>query len=546
MLALFNDALDDVPVKEQSERFVGMDAASKPTLLAPGAIRNGRNMWMDVDGLIRTRPGLRFNSLSNTLPIVGGTKQIQGAGYFDTVGREAILTIRNGKLYEIPSADNAATATYLAGPAPSTSADVVFAQLVDRMFYTDGTIRWSLYSAGWTHGTVTAFSDASAMPTWRTIVAHKFRLLAVDADGIKIYASAIGEAYQASNWVKTENFRVGTGEGDPIRAVLSSQSGKLIVLTERAAWQVDTSNATVANWTADKITGLTGCVEGKTAVEIGQDTYFLSRYGVVSLGGLADNISINAAATLSSPIQSLIDRINWTYISTAWATTWRDLYLLALPIDSDTSPTLIVPFNTRTRAWAPPWTATLETADLGGGNTAAFSGWARGLVSRFGSKQETLLADTCGRLLRLDDSYTKDENAAADTNEIISWATLRAHVFGSEEAFKQGFWLEVDWFNSTGADVQINLVRDGLKAYPDKTLVNCDIIASGLGTNAIDSFPMLFPIVFQANETYRKSWGLRQFNRFREASIQLVSQQGAMKIRTVRVAAFVDTPALTR
>lgn len=547
-LVLFNDGLDDLPVREQSEGFFGTDTVSKPTLLPPNFIRTGSNIWMDVDGLIRTRPGLRFNALCNTLPLVGPTTRIQGAAYFDTPALERILAVRDGKLYEIVTAENAAAVNHLAGPTPSTTADIKFAQLVDRMFYTDGTLtlRWAYYTAGWTFGTVATFSDTSAMPAWKLIVAHKFRLLAVDADGTKLYASAIGDAYLPANWVRTENIRIGSGEGDPIKAVLSSQSGNLIVLTERAAWQVDTSDASAANWIVRKITGLIGCVEGKTAVEIGQDVLYLSRYGVVSLGALTDNIGLNASTTLSSPMQGIINRINWSAIDTAWATTWRDLYILALPITTDTTPTIFLCYNTRTKAWATPWAATLATANLTGGVTAAFTGWTGAVVTRFGAKQETLITDNCGRLLRFDDNFEADESAVSSSVDIISHVRMRAHAFGAEESYKQPFWLEIDWFNSTAEGVQVNLVRDGLLAYPDKSLASCEIVASGLETNDLVSFPIKFPFYFQPNEVYRKSWTLRKFSRFREVSVQIVALRGVLKIRTVRIAAFVDTPALIR
>lgn len=543
-LYLFNDQLDEAPEKETSEGFSGMDAVSKPTLLLPGQVRAGSNMWMDVDGIVRTRPGLRFNALCNTLPLVAGARQIQGLGYFDTVANERILAVRNGKLYEILSAGNAATVNELAGPTPSTSADVQFAQLVDRMFYQDGVLRWSLNSAGWTHGSVTTFSDASAMPTWKLIGAHRFRMLAVDADGIRLYASAVGQAHNAADWVRTDNIRVGDGEGDPITAIISGTS-YLTVLCERSAYQVDTSAASLANWSIRKITDLGGCCAGKTALSIGQDIIFLSRYGVTNLGALADTISINPATLISAAVQFIIDRINWTAIGTAWATSWRDLYILALPLGSDTSPNTLLTFNTRTGQWATPWASTLATADLGSGNFQAFTGWAGAVVTRFGQKQETLLADTCGRLLRMDDSYERDDNTAANTNLIVSYVTLRGCAFGAPEAFKQPFWLEIEFFNSTGAGVQLNLVRDGLQAFPDRTLPACEIIATGLETNNLRSFPIVFPLQFQPNEAFYKTFVLRGQGRFRQATIQAVATSGAMKIRSATFAAFVDTPQLT-
>jgi hypothetical protein len=543
MEGLFNDQVDEVPEKADAKLFVGMDAATPASELAPGMIRKGENMWVDVDRLLQTRPAFKFNTLLNTSPGAGPSYRVQGAAYYDIPGFERILAVREGKLYEVVSADDNATNAHVTGPTPSASADISFAQLVATMLWTDGTLRFSFYSAGWTHGTVTTFSDASAMPTWSKLVAHGFRALALDPLTDKIYASAVGQASAAADWVKTENIRVGDGTGDPTLEMISGQNGLLIIVKEKSAWWVNTSAASVANWTSGRITGLTGCVEGKTAVQMGQDIYFLSREGVVSLGQLPNTDSISPADTLSAPMQPYIDRINWAAIGTAWGAPWRSLYVLALPVDSDTYPSLFLCYNTRLKAWATPWKCTLPNQSLGAG-TATFAGWSAGVVTRFGKKQETLIGDTCGRLVRLDSTATKDESAAAASQEIVSWGTLRAFDFAHPDHLKQPFWLALEFFMSTANNVQINLVRDGLKAYPDKSLVDCEIIATGLRTNNLTSFPIIFPLIFQPNEAYLKNFHIREFDRFREAGIQFVSQAGRLRLRSLRMQAFIDTPLL--
>lgn len=547
MPTIFNDALDDTPADALAEGFTGIDQATKPARLPPGRVRDGRNMWCDVDGVLQTRPAFKFVALLNDTP-GAGTYRIQGAHYYDVPAAERVVAVRQGKLYELAAVANNTTPATLAGPSFSTSADVAMAQLVDRIFSCDGTLRWHIYSAGWSHGSVTTFSDATAMPTWSHIVAHNFRLLAVESGGNKIYASAIGQAHNAADWVKTDTFRVGSGEGDPCKRLLSAQGGNLIVLNEASAWLVNTSNATVSNWNATKITGLTGCVEGKTAVPFGQDVLFLSRFGVVSLGALQTTDSINPASTLSAPIQKLINRINWAAIGTAWATAWRDLYLLALPLDSETYPTQIVCFNTRTASWSTPWEAPLNNVDVSTGPTvtATFAGFSAGIVTRFAAKQETIVGDTCGRLHRLDDLAEEDESSTTASHEIESWVTLRAMDYEAPTHLKQPFWMEAEFFRSTGQNVQINLVRDGLLTYPDKAKADCEIIASGVVSGNFTTFPLSFPLTFVANESYRKSYHLRNLWRFREASLQFIAGQGQLRIRTAQLSAFIDTPILTQ
>ena len=86
-------------------------------------------------------------------------------------------------------------------------------------------------------------------------------------------------------------------------------------------------------WTSAAITQQIGCVAGRTAVTIGQDTLFLTRKGVASLGRLAQADTVSEAVFLSLPIRPTIDRINWAAVGTAFATEWAGYYLLALPLD---------------------------------------------------------------------------------------------------------------------------------------------------------------------------------------------------------------------
>jgi hypothetical protein len=578
-LSLFNDSLDDVPVSAGCDGFSGVDIASKANLLSPDIVRDGRNVWMDSNQLLQTRPGLRFNVLLNTGTAGLASPRIQGLGYYDTPLIERTLAVRAGKLYEINGADVSAPFNELTGPTPDPTANVRFMQLVDRMFYVDTVLRWAHYDSGpgWTHGTVTAFDTAAPMPDWLTICAHGFRMLAVESKGYKIYASAIGQAKDAADWVQTENIRVGTGEGDPITALISGQAGNLIVLNLGSAWVVDTTDPQLANWIVRKITDVAGCVEGKTAVSFGQDVIFLSRHGVVTLGALANIDSISSAQTLSAPVQPIIDRINWAAIGNAFATLWQDLYLLAVPLDNETHPSLILPFNMRTRRWMTPWAATLGgviLGDLGGaslftdetglflededGNlildsggspadpleAVPFEGFSAALVTRFAGRQETLIGDTTGRLLKIDPSYEKDDNGPADSQDVPSWVTLKAHDFDFPQHDKQPFWLEVEFRKSTANGVQLNLVRDGLLTYPEQSLDDCEIIARPLTTGTLGVFPIVFPLEFKPNANYRRTFHIRNQPRFRECGLQVHCPRGRLSLRSARFSVFLDTPNL--
>lgn len=542
ILPITQDATDDAPDKAGAEAFTGCDVLTDPTKLGPETIRTGENIWFDADLLAQTRPGLRFNTALTRATVGAQPVKVRGLGYYDTPEREAVLVSGDGKLYEITGAGNAATSNELAN-SPSATAPMHFAQLVDKMYWSDGTLRWSLYTGGvWSHSSVLAFSNAAAMPAWGLICAHALRLLAYDPATDKIYASALGQASAPGDWVQTENIRVGTGEGDPVMALISGQNGYLIVIKERSAWYVDTSDASVANWTSQRITNLAGAVAGRTAVQIGQDVFFLSSFGVVALGALATTNAISEAVNLSRPLQPFIDRINPAALGTAWATLWRDHYLLAVPLDSATQPSHFLPFNTTTRRWGTPWTCTMPANSVGSG--VAFTGWSGGVAANFGGTQETLIADNTGRVFRLDRTYEKDESAPDITQEIVSWLTIRACDHELPEHWKQPLLAIVEFFNSTGADVQVNLVRDGRRAYPAIALNACEVIASALATNALMTFPIKFPWQFQANAGYTRQFPLRGRGRYKHASLQIVSRKNRLKLRAARLASFVDAPDL--
>lgn len=543
---LLNDTTDDQPDMVSAVGFTGFDLAIDPTApeMPPGVCQNGLNVWCDVDLLLQTRPGLRFNTQLTRATIGGGSHVPRGAGYYDIPGFERVLVSGDGKLYEILGAGNNATSNVLT-PTPSATADAIFAQLVATMFWSDGTLHHSTYSGGsWTHGTVTTFSGGGAMPTWGTIVSHAGRLLAHDPATNKLYASAVGAANTPTNWVATENIIVGDGIGDPLKWAISGQNGLLFVINERSAWMVDTSDASVANWKATRITALAGARAAKTVMQIGQAIYYLSADGVVSLGALSTSDSINPKTTLSAPIEPIIDRINAAAVGTAWATKWATLYLLAVAIDGAPTPNCLLCFNTLTGRWGAPWTCTLpdQTVDSA---LLTFAGWVAGCVTNFGDEEETLILDNTGRVLRLDANFESDEYAVASSQSIESWVTTKAFTHDLPDNNKQPFLLPIEFYNSTGSGVQVNLVRDGAQAYPDIALAQCEAAATGLATNALNTFPIKFPFKFIPNRGYKRTLLVRGFNPYQNAAVQVVSSRGRLRLRAARLQSFIDSLSIT-
>ncbi|WP_404422902.1 hypothetical protein [Nibricoccus sp. IMCC34717] len=549
---LSRDFADDTPIEESVDGFLGVDLVSKPTMLAPGMIRAGGNMRADMS-LLKTRPGLAYVAAMDRGTLNPGSRAVQGVAYFDTPQIERIITAWNGRLYETPSDAFNSSATEISGPVNGATQYVPFAQLVDRLFYVDGWIKWLFWSgSAWQSGTVSTFSNASAMPFMALLVAHKFRLIAVQQNSDKIWASAIGDAAAPANWFATDSLRIGDGEGDPIVALIPSPAGALYALKRGSVWSIDTAAPTLANWSSENVTRLTGCVAGRTAVPIGQDVFFLSRYGVVSLGALVQDNAISPLSTLSAPVQPYFDQINWAAIDTAWGAVWRDSYVIALPIDGATVPNVLLSYNTLTKTWQTPWYTAMPGRTVAG-EAVTMDGFTAAATSAFGERRETILGDSCGRLHRIDEILDKDQPSAAANTDIVSWCCLKAWDFDAAGAPKQPLLVECEWYKGTGRSVTINLIRDAedvISGDVEEALIiassvqTSDAIVSNADTNSVQTFPIRFPFTLGAKAVHRLRRTIRELGRFREASLQLICEQGRMQLRAVRMSAFLDNPSL--
>lgn len=541
--------MDDVPDKQSARGFLGFDNATDPTKLPEGILSEGLNVWCRGDGYVETRPGLRVNCNFPSFYVAGPTypywmnsdlssRMIKALGYYDAPGSEYLFAFHNYYYWSVPNSGNNATPTNRTQTFIVTNPNNKIYQLGTKLFYlTPAGQIWGIDVGGGSFSQffVATFSDGSTMPAWTRLAVHGFRVMAYDAASNKMYASAIGAADTSANWVKTENIRVGEGDGDPAMEVTGSQGGFLTLLNEGSVYQVDTSQASVANWTSVRVTKAVGCVEGKTAVTIGQDVFFLSRYGVVNLGSLKDTISISPSATLSAPVQKYIDRINWSSIGNAFATTWGDLYLIALPLDSDTFPRHVLPFHLINRQWQAPWYYGLaDNAHMGPGvgpYPLPYVGLCTACVTNFAGKKETIFGDTCGRLLRIDDTAQTDETNVGVYATISSWVQTRRMDHGNPQSRKEPFFAELIFQDTTALAVLTGINSDGTAA-----------------ATAAGDFTATRKIGAQfdgAGGLQKKRWLTRGMPPYYESALQVFATSGKLKLREANHSAFVDPPYFT-
>lgn len=521
----------DSPVTDAyAPGFTGVDTTTKATLLPDTVAQYALNLYMDEQGLAVRRPAVRTVCYADYATNV--VFPVRAAHWYDTPAYEALVTLRGGSILAAHPDTGAVDLVAATGYTDSPTYRPTMAQLVEHLYRPHETagLAWCRHTAGaWTTGAVTQFKAGTAMPKFSCVCAHKFRLFAAKEGTDEIYASAYLDASVKDNWDILYSSRVGTGEGDPIVGMISYQENLLLILKEASLWLADTTEQDPANWSIRKLTGLTGCLNGRTAVQLAQDVLFMSRHGVVSVGALAQQNSVSPTTTVSAPMRSSMGAGK-----ACWATRWREFYMLAW--DSQNEGVVADKFfvyNTQTGAWVGEWQAPLPAAQLPGNRTAAHLGWAAGVTVRPRGIEDTVLCDGAGRvaLLAPHDGQDSTDPFGAVRQDILQQLVSKGWTFGEPANLKSAHRLEVGFFRQSVERFNVELVLDA-----DKTPVAAVEGASDLNGA---TFPLRFGtsgFSFYGRDNTTSTTHLRPLvkRRFREAAVRVsAGGSGALAIRSI-------------
>lgn len=516
---MYNDALDDPLLDAGTLGFAGVREAIAPALLMDADLYRAQDVIIDTSGTVESRPGTDWVGQPQSAAV-------QGMWFYDIPGFERLLVVSNGKLYHLSSVAVNSTATEITGisPALSTSAQVAFCQLVDKVYMSDGANYYQVYWNGsaWSVTNQATFSGGGTLADFTILLVARaagaaFRVIGTGINTTDNDLLYISTTLNGMDWNPANNVRVGRGDGDPILAVLSDQDGRLTVCKEKSFWYVNPGSATLADWSMGAINEKIGTLAGRTCQQVGQDAFALTERGVISLGRLTNQDSVNEAAIISTDIKTTLARLNRTAASTSWATVWGDYYLLAVPLDAATTPNAILAFNTVTSRWSGHWTGLAPRCAE---------------KTRFAGAAETVLGDSSGRLLRLSSSARKDQTALTTFNEIAAMVETKAWNFALPRYPKQLFTVEVQFESSTG-NVNVELIGDGRSAA---------MIEAAARTNQLPVLPVVLPFSLAADDHLRRGWHLRNQKPAREVRLRLTATQGYLKIREIKFQGWPDTP----
>ena len=395
------------------------------------------------------------------------------------------------------------------------------------------------FATGTADPVATGIAHLSQIPSQpKLLVSHTNRLFCATNDPTPppdtLYVS---DVLDGESWDLLGNsIRVGSGDGDPITALLPWFGFKLLVFKERSVWSVDANPAqAVADWEIKLINNRTGCIAHQTAQQVGPDVLFLSRNGVISLSTIEAGAQTDISSPISAPINDYIERINKTHIGKACAGYYRNRYMLSVPLDSSTTPDTTLVFNAEQRSWSGFWV---------GWEPRSFA------VTAFSGKIRMQFGDNCGKLYTWLDYV--DENVATESeykDQTTNYETKllsRAYNYKEIYADKLGYQVEFDVDNRFGNDQLVSFFY----VNQMEGLANHILLESGDALLAEDGKFLQTEVVGTLerdvaipprNTHFTKAYNMLSRGKFKEVQYMAVTSSGKLSLHAIKSSAFPDT-----
>lgn len=518
------ESLDDPVLSDACAGFLaGQVSFGPPDQVPINAARELKNVDIQ-DGTATTRRG---TSLLGTA-LAGA---IQGLFWYDTPSFEYLVAVENALTKKFDEVSWSAVSGYV--PA-STTAQVQIAQLIDKIYFADGTSH--LYE--WDNATLadlgaTPGSPAGDPPIGSIIISAHNRIWMA---GIAAVPDTLARSalLDATSWDSTNQLiRIGGGEGDPITGLAELDEQQVVVFKRNSLYIVTappagTSGTTTADnfgvATITKLSGTIGCVSHRSIARGPRDVYFLSDGGVYSLGRVESQLAREIDnAPMSLPVQDVIDRINWSAANTAAGFFWNNRYLLALPLDDATSPNYVLVYSTLRNAWSGLWTwgALCWAISKASGNERLNFGLSTGAVWRW--------LDYIPKSNEVETTF-QDAGAYIETRVVG-----RAMLFGDADSRKSPLAVEAQFFSSQ-ARASIGLKLD----ETDERRLS-DSFTTAAGELLL---PFTLPATLPSDGIRYIPFGCQHLGQFRTLAPVVVAPQDKLALRGVLAKAFGDTISL--
>ena len=454
---------------------------------------------------------------------------IQAMIYYDTTTIERLVVFADGDAYYF---DGANWQFYFAADINDVEDRIDLVQLTDKLYWTDSDETGVRSFDGTTVSTIAG----SPIATILEVVTNRLA-----ASGVTLIPDAVyfSDILDPSTWDAVNDIiRIGSGDGEPITGIRAWQESNLLVFKRKGVWLVncDPTAVNAAAFQISKIHNTVGLVGRRTIHQVGQDVWFLSRNGVMSVQKQIATSQNLVAVPVSQPIQDVIERINWAFAHLASAICYNNYYLLSVPLDNAIEPDHVIVFHYLTGGFAVfsnfAACCFLEQPFLG--KTRLLLGCSTGEVREW---LEHLADVDVDPMLNFRDGIVSlqlplqlpfDFPSGRQTESMV---ITRAATFGDGLATKNGYYAEIELVQREGT-VDISAILDGgepilLRSYNFET--------------AFPKLPFNLPINLPPYGSWvKKKFPLPWSRRFTELQFKVVSNSGDFRLRRISASAQIN------
>lgn len=384
---------DDAPTIDGDSGFIGVDMRTAPHMLRPGYVSEARNArfrygvaeprkgvvplaWGRVSGEFEFPINWDEGDINFGAYLSSRYGKVYGVGVWnDPNGNDWILiagstdgtNVRIWRVRQGNAAKLVPVSVSLTVPTTrfqdSNTEDVYwFTQAFDKCILSRGSSDKHLVLSSLDVGFVEA-PDASGaggtenIPNAESALFFQNRLLVPHkpSAGYKADHVAVSDILDYTSYDPVySSFKINQGDSDNIRRLYKFNDTTVIVFKDTSIYAVSNLQGDWStNAVLDQITTEYGIVGPRSVANTGDDLWFLSQRGVVSLRQTELNKVQGVTEPQSTPIQPVIDRIDFnTAKETACGVYWRDRYYLAVPLDGGQQNNAVLVYDFLNQAWA--------------------------------------------------------------------------------------------------------------------------------------------------------------------------------------------------
>lgn len=427
---------DLMPVPATQDSFSGgMRDRDHSSLLDPNQYAYAKNGEVRDAGLMKMRGG----RTTKTNPL-GGAPQ-GGVWYKDNSGNEYIVAVNQGRTYYWQGSGLVWTQIG-ATQFNNTTTNVSFSILNGTLYIAPGQ-NDNGYS--WTGGAAVLLDEGNTntdVPRGTLLCQQDGRLASGGEAAPRQDFIGFSDIFDGHTWDRTVNVqRTPTDGSEAITALATYRKGEILAFTAFSTHDWSITGSTISGFSRIQLDAKVGCIAPRSLVVVGDDAFFMSADRQIrTIKRTVQDIAFGVTNPITYYVPNLFNRINATYASKSAGVYFNNYYLLAAPLDNNTTNSGIIAFDMLHQFATPSGNAPICVGEWTNMEANQF------IVSYFSGIQKLFYIDANdGSLKQMFDNSTND-----DGGEITTQVDFRGFDYGAPNHEKIPCDGEFQFLNSSG------------------------------------------------------------------------------------------------